>query len=73
MDNIILPEVREFIKDTRPKTLGQYTSGKCPHEFGLWSVPVVRLFNKMRDKVRDKLSKKQYDDEVSWTTARGRH
>ena len=22
----------------------------------------------MRDKVRDKLSKKQYDDEVSWTT-----
>ena len=68
-----MPEVREFIKDTRPKTLGQYTSGKCPHEFGLWSVPVVRLFNKMRDKVRDKLSKKQYDDEVSWTTARGRH
>ena len=36
--------------------------------FGGWSVPVVRLFNKMRDKVRDKLSKKQYDDEVSWTT-----
>ena len=35
---------------------------------GGWSVPVVRLFNKMRDKVRDKLSKKQYDDEVSWTT-----
>ena len=34
---------------------------------------MVRLFNKMRDKVRDKLSKKQYDDEVSWTTARGRH
>ena len=32
--------------------------------FGGWSVPVVRLFNKMRDK----LSKKQYDDEVSWTT-----
>ena len=29
---------------------------------------MVRLFNKMRDKVRDKLSKKQYDDEVSWTT-----
>ena len=36
--------------------------------FGGWSVPVVRLFNKMRDKVRDKLSKKQSDDEVSWTT-----
>ena len=36
--------------------------------FGGWSVPVVRLFNKMRNKVRDKLSKKQYDDEVSWTT-----
>ena len=36
--------------------------------FGGWSMPVVRLFNKMRDKVRDKLSKKQYDDEVSWTT-----
>ena len=31
-------------------------------------MPVVRLFNKMRDKVRNKLSKKQYDDEVSWTT-----
>ena len=29
---------------------------------------MVRLFNKMRDKVRDKLSQKQYDDEVSWTT-----
>ena len=26
------------------------------------------VHNKMRDKVRDKLSKKQYDDEVSWTT-----
>jgi hypothetical protein len=36
--------------------------------FGGWSVPVVRVFNKMRDKVRDKLSKKQSDDEVSWTT-----
>ena len=29
---------------------------------------MVRLFNKMRDKLRDKLSKKQYDDEVSLTT-----
>ena len=42
--------------------------------FGGWSVPVVRLFNKMRDKVRDKLSKKQYDDEViAGRLARGRH
>ena len=28
--------------------------------FGGWSEPVVKLFKKMRDKVQNKLSKKQY-------------
>ena len=36
--------------------------------FGGWSAPVVKLFKKMRDKVQNKLSKKQYEDEVSWST-----
>ena len=36
--------------------------------FGGWSAPVVALFKKMRDKVQNKLSKKQYEDEVSWST-----
>ena len=36
--------------------------------FGGWSAPVVALFRKMSDKVSGKLSKKQYDDEVSWST-----
>ena len=26
------------------------------------------MFKKMRDKVKNKLSKKQYEDEVSWST-----
>ena len=36
--------------------------------FGGWSAPVTKLFKKMRDKVQNKLSKKQYEDEVSWST-----
>ena len=36
--------------------------------FGGWSPPVVALFKKMRDKVQNKLTKKQYEDEVSWST-----
>ena len=36
--------------------------------FGGWSPPVVRLFKKMKDKVQNRLSKKQYEDEVSWST-----
>ena len=36
--------------------------------FGGWSAPVTALFKKMRDKVQNKLSKKQYEDEVSWST-----
>ena len=36
--------------------------------FGGWSEPVVKLFKKMRDKVQNKLTKKQYEDEVSWST-----
>ena len=38
--------------------------------FGGWSVPVVRLFNRQDagQGAGHKLSKKQYDDEVSWTT-----
>ena len=37
--------------------------------FGGWSPPAVRLFKKMRDKVQNRLSKKQYEDEVSWRDA----
>ena len=29
---------------------------------------MTALFKKMRDKVQNKLSKKQYEDEVSWST-----
>ena len=36
--------------------------------FGGWSEPVVKLFKKMRDKVQNKLTKKQYEDEVTWST-----
>ena len=36
--------------------------------FGGWSAPVTALFKKMRDKVQNKLTKKQYEDEVSWST-----
>ena len=36
--------------------------------FGGWSPPVVALFKKMRDKVQNKLTKKQYEDEVTWST-----
>ena len=37
--------------------------------FGGWSAPVTKLFKKMRDKVQKyKLSKKQYEDEVTWST-----
>ena len=35
---------------------------------GRGSAPVTKLFKKMRDKVQNKLSKKQYEDEVSWST-----
>ena len=34
--------------------------------FGGWSPPVVALFKKMRDKVQNKLTKKQYEDKVTW-------
>ena len=29
---------------------------------------MVRLFKKMRDKVQNRLSKRQYEDEVTWST-----
>ena len=46
--------------------------------YGGWSEPVVRLFRpRMQDKVRNKLTKRQYENEVSWSTstwlARCRH
>ena len=34
-----------------------------------WSEPVVRLFRRMKDKVRNKLTKRQYEHEVSWSTS----
>ena len=37
--------------------------------YGGWSEPVVRLFRRMQDKVRNKLTKRQYENEVSWTTS----
>ena len=37
--------------------------------FGGWSEPVVRLFRRMQDKVRNKLTKRQYENEVSWSTS----
>jgi len=37
--------------------------------FGGWSEPVVRLFRRMKDKVRNKLTKRQYEHEVSWSTS----
>ena len=33
--------------------------------YGGWSEPVVRLFRRMHDKVRNKLTKRQYENEVS--------
>ena len=36
---------------------------------GGWSEPVVRLFRRMQDKVRNKLTKRQYENEVSWSTS----
>ena len=37
--------------------------------YGGWSEPVVRLFRRMHDKVRNKLTKRQYENEVSWSTS----
>ena len=42
--------------------------------FGGWSEPVVRSaaplgFRRMQDKVRNKLTKRQYENEVSWSTS----
>ena len=38
--------------------------------YGGWSEPVVRLFRWMQDKVRNKLTKRQYENvEVSWSTS----
>ena len=36
---------------------------------GGWSEPVVWLFRRMKDKVRNKLTKRQYKHEVSWSTS----
>ena len=36
---------------------------------GGWSEPVVRLFRRMKDKVRNKLTKQQIEHEVSWSTS----
>ena len=33
--------------------------------YGGWSEPVVRLFRRMQDTVRNKLTKRQYENEVS--------
>ena len=42
--------------------------------FGGWCNAVKRLFYQMKDKVRNKLSKRQHEDEASWSTrlSRGR-
>ena len=37
--------------------------------YGGWSEPVVRLFRRMQDKVQNKLTKRQYEKEVSWSTS----
>jgi hypothetical protein len=37
--------------------------------YGGWSEPVVRLFRRMQDKLRNKLTKRQYEKEVSWSTS----
>jgi hypothetical protein len=37
--------------------------------YGGWSEPVVRLFRRIQDKVRNKLTKRQYEKEVSWSTS----
>ena len=37
--------------------------------YGGWSESVVRLFRRMQDKVRNKLTKRQYENEVSWSTS----
>ena len=34
-----------------------------------WSEPVVRLFRRMNDKVRNKLTKRHCEHEVSWSTS----
>jgi hypothetical protein len=36
---------------------------------GGWSEPVVRLFRRIQDKVRNKLTQRQYENEVSWSTS----
>jgi hypothetical protein len=40
-----------------------------PTAAGRASRPVVRLFRRMQDKVRNKLTKRQYENEVSWSTS----
>ena len=37
--------------------------------YGGWSEPVVRFFRRMKDKVRNKLTQRQYDNGVSWSTS----
>ena len=37
--------------------------------YGGWSEPVVRLFRWMQDTVWNKLTKRQYENEVSWSTS----
>ena len=36
--------------------------------FGGWCNAVKRLFYQMKDKVRNKLSKRQHEDEATWST-----
>ena len=37
--------------------------------YGGWSEPVVRLFRRIKDKVRNKLTQRQCENEVSWSTS----
>ena len=53
----------------RPLALGhRRTDVPVRNPFGGWCNAVKRLFYKMKDKVRNKLSKRQHEDEASWST-----
>ncbi|EOD31268.1 hypothetical protein EMIHUDRAFT_232232 [Emiliania huxleyi CCMP1516] len=52
--------------DFRPSDGGGYMY--LFETFGGWCNAVKRLFYQMKDKVRNKLSKRQHEDEASWST-----
>ena len=59
---------RSRTRVSRLERAGREARPRRDHQARSRGKAVCSAYTQMRDKVRDKLSKKQYDDEVSWTT-----